>query len=97
MRAGVPAIQKCMLNDAPITIEEFERAALHCSRWAARSRDVVRALVVDRESLSAVTPRVRIKPQQANVRRRRFLDSVPCAAVTKCRPGNSCDSGPRPA
>jgi hypothetical protein len=84
MRAIVPAIQKCMINDAPITAEEFDRAAaLHCSRWEARSRDVVRALVVDRESLSTVAARFGMKPQQANVLRRRFLDSVRRAAVIK--------------
>jgi hypothetical protein len=73
-----------MTNDAEITAEEFERAAaLYCSRWEARSRDVVRALVVDRESLSAVAARFGMKPQQANVLRRRFLDSVRRAAVIK--------------
>lgn len=73
-----------MTNDAVITAEEFDRAAaLHCWRWEARSRDVVRALIVDRESLSSVACRFGMTPQQANVLRRRFLHYVRRAAVIK--------------
>jgi hypothetical protein len=73
-----------MIHDIAITAEEFDRAAaLHCGRWEARSRAVVRALVVDHDSLSAVASRFGMTPQQANELRRRFLDRVRRAAVIK--------------
>jgi hypothetical protein len=73
-----------MRNDAAMTGDEFDHAtALFCSRWEARSCDVVRALVVDCEPLSSVASRYGMTPQQANVLRRRFLHNVRRAAVLK--------------
>jgi hypothetical protein len=73
-----------MTNDAAMTPEEFDHAAaLFCSRWETRSRDVVRALVVDREPLSSAASRFGMTSQQANVLRQRFLHNIRRAAVLK--------------
>lgn len=62
-------------NAGMIDGDVFKRVAdLHCRRWAARSLDAVRALLVGGERPSEIAERLDMKPQQVVELRRRFLE-----------------------
>lgn len=72
-----------MTTDA-VTAEEFDRIAeLHCRRWSEQSIQIVRSLLVEEKRISVVAEEFRVKPQQANVLRSRFLERMRREAVIK--------------
>lgn len=64
-----------MSGDVTFSGDEFKRLVeLHCPRWAARSIDIVRAVLVDSKTVPSVAKEFGIKPQHARVLLKRFIE-----------------------